>query len=53
MNNYQLLADNILFGSASLLIIGFILLLKTKEFKELFESIKILFKNKMSKINFK
>ena len=49
MNNYQLLADNILFGSASLLIIGFILLLKTKEFKELFESIKILFKNKMIK----
>ena len=49
MNNYQLLADNILFGSASLLIIGFILLLKTKEFKELLESIKISFKNKKIK----
>ena len=47
MKYHQLLADNILFGSALLL------LLKTKEFKELFESIKILFKNKMSKINFK
>ena len=46
MKYHQLLADSILFGSA-------LLLLKTKEFKELFESIKILFKNKMSKINFK
>ena len=53
MKYHQLLADNILFGSALLLLIGFLLLLKTKEFKELFESIKFLFKNKMSKINFK